>query len=137
MVFNEGVIEHFHNYKDSVKEMIRVTKPSGKIIIAVPNWYCFPHTIYKKVVGTKFEYGYEKSFRHGELIRTAKECGLENIELKGFYPAHGIKRLEEYSRWFRIVGNRIDRVTTKLDLCTNGLFSSYFGFEIIIKGVKK
>ena len=64
VVFNEGVIEHFHNYKDSVKEMIRVTKPTGKIIVAVPNWYCFPHTIYKKIVSDKFEYGYEKSFKH-------------------------------------------------------------------------
>jgi len=137
VVFNEGVIEHFYNYKDTINEMIRVAKSSGKIIIAVPNWYCFPHTIYKKVVGNKYEYGYEKSFTHGELIRTAKECGLKNIEIKGFYPAHGIKRLAKYSRLFRVVGKYVDFVTTKLDPCTNGLFSNYFGFEIIIKGIKK
>jgi len=55
LVFNDGVIEHFPidkspNYRDALKEMIRVTKPNGRIIVSVPNWYNFPHTIYKWIL---------------------------------------------------------------------------------------
>ena len=75
VVFNEGVIEHYSlsnkpNYIDALREMIRVTKKSGKIIIAVPNWYNFPHALYKwtlNKLGKRFIYGYEKSFKHLEL----------------------------------------------------------------------
>lgn len=137
VTFNEGVIEHFVNYRDCIKEMIRVTKSNSKIIIAVPNWYCFPHTFYKKITKDKFEYGYEKSFKQGELIDVAKELGLKDVEVTGFYPAHGIKRLAKYSSIYHVIGNCIDFITTKLDHCTNNLISKYFGFEIIIKGIKK
>jgi SAM-dependent methyltransferase len=137
IVFNEGVIEHFHNYEKSIEEMIRVAKPSGKIIIAVPNWYCFPHTIYKKIIGDKFEYGYEKSFKHDELVKAMEELGLKDIEIAGFYPAHGIKRLAKYCRLFHVVGNSVDFAISKLDHFTNNSFSNYFGFEIVVKGIKK
>lgn len=137
MVFNEGVIEHFHNYEDSIKEMIRVTKTDGRIIIAVPNWYCFPHTIYKKIVGDKFEYGYEKSFKHNELIQVVTTLGLKQVEIAGFYPAHGVKRLSKYSIIFSSLGDFLDSISDIVDLHTNNIFSKYFGFEIVVKGVKK
>lgn len=137
VVFNEGVIEHFHNYEKSIEEMIRVTKSSGTIIIAVPNWYCFPHTIYKKIVGNKFEYGHEKSFKHKELINSVKVLGLKDVEITGFYPAHGIKRLAKYCTLFNTIGIGIDFVISKLDYFTNNSLSNYFGFEIVVKGIKK
>jgi ubiquinone/menaquinone biosynthesis C-methylase UbiE len=45
VVFNAGVLEHF-NFKERVaalSEMVRITKPGGKIIVAVPNHYSVPY----------------------------------------------------------------------------------------------
>lgn len=137
VVFNEGVIEHFSleeklTYKEALREMVRITKPQGKVIIAVPNWYCFPHTFYKwflSLIGKEFKYGYERSFKHKELVNLFKEFNLCNIELSAWYPSHGFYRLEEYSRMFYLAGKLVDLIQIKS-------FIRKFGFEIIIKGMK-
>jgi len=137
VVFNDGVIEHFPidenpNYKDALKEMVRVTKPRGKIIVDVPNWYCFPHTIYKwflNKLGRPFEYGYEKSFKHRELIELFKEFNLTNLDLRGYYPAYGFYRLGKYSRIFSLLGKAVD-------ILDNKYIANRFGFMLLIKGKK-
>jgi len=137
VVFNEGVIEHFSldgdpTYKDALREIIRIVKPEGKVLIAVPNWYCFPHTFYKwllPLIGKQFTYGYERSFKHQELVSLFKEFGLCEIELSAWYPAHGLYRLGGYSKVFSLAGRA-------LDLIQINSFIYRFGFEIIIKGVK-
>ncbi|MBA7552145.1 hypothetical protein ES705_44699 [subsurface metagenome] len=91
VVLNEGVIEHYslsnkQNYIDALREMIRVTKKSGKTIIAVPNWYNFPHALHKwtlNKLGKRFIYGYEKSFKHLELKKIFSDLGLEEMEVSG------------------------------------------------------
>ena len=134
VVFSEGVVEHFHDFKDAVQEKIRVTKIGGKIITAVPNWYCFPHTIYKKIVGKNYEYGYEKSFKHKELVDLYNEFGLKDIEISGFHPTHSINRL---SKFLIPLGYFIDKVfVIPLDKLTKNSISKYFGMEIVIKGTK-
>jgi ubiquinone/menaquinone biosynthesis C-methylase UbiE len=137
VVYNEGVLEHFNpkkirNYNSALTEMKRITKIGGKIIVAVPNWYCFPHTLYKSIkskIGKGYEYGYEKSFRHKELINLFKSQNLSKIELAAFYPAHGLKRLASYSKIFDIIGSFFDKILiSRLEYI--------FGFEIFIKGIK-
>jgi len=137
VVFSEGVIEHYGinnrpNYIDAVKEMIRVAKRAGTIIVAVPNWFCFPHTMYKwllRKLGKSYPWGYEKSFKHKELLRLFKEFKLTNLRLAGFYPAHGLFRLARYSKFFTLCGQLVDKLDTSQA-------SKIFGFEIIIKGNK-
>jgi len=134
IVFNEGVIEHFHNYEDAVDEMVRVTKKGGKVITAVPNWYCFPHTTYKKIVGDNYKYGYEKSFKHRELTDLYNKFGLKNIEISGFHPTHSINRL---SKFLVPLGYFIDKTfVIPFDKLTENSVSKYFGIEIVIKGIK-
>jgi len=147
VVFNEGVIEHYSlrnnaNYIDAFKEMIRVTKKGGKIIIAVPNWYNFPHTLYKwalNKLGKKYIYGYEKSFRHSELLKLYLEFGLTEIEMSAFYPEHGFYRLsgEGFRKIFYLLGKMTNLMKSFLDAFFDGYFTKRFGFEIVIKGVKK
>lgn len=45
VVFNAGVLEHFDfsGRRAALLEMIRVTKPGGKICVAVPNHYSIPY----------------------------------------------------------------------------------------------
>jgi len=146
VVFNEGVIEHFslndeYNYMDALKEMIRVTKPGGKIIVAVPNWFNFPHTLYKWILnktGKKFKYGYEKSFKHSELVNLYSQFKLRDIEFSAFYPAHGFYRLSGSGIYkiFYILGILTDIFTRYIDRYSYKAFTKKFGFEIIIKGIK-
>ena len=135
VVYNDGVIEHFINYSAIVYEMARITRKKGHVIVAVPNWYCFPHTLYKKIVGKRYVYGYEKSFKKLELIRTFKLKNLYEIEHSGFNPMHSICRL---SRLLVPIGKLIDLMfVMPLDKLTNNKISKTFGIEIVIKGVKK
>jgi len=142
-VFNEGVVEHFPNYRDAIREMIRVTKPGGKVIIAVPNWWCLPHTLYKLKVGGKYEHGYEKSFRVPELKSLFKELGLEVIGIDGFDPVYSIRRLRNriaggrYSKLLGEISSILDRwLVGPLDRGFDNFFSRTFGIEIIIMGRK-
>lgn len=145
VVFSEGVIEHFSleekpNYKDAFKEMIRVAKRRGKVIVSVPNWYCFPHTIYKwflEKLSKQYKYGYEKSFKHSELIELFSEFGLEEIVISGFYPSYGFSRFRGRGihKIFGYFGKLADLIQLS-DYFVNKNFTKKFGFEIMAKGIK-
>ncbi|MHB2025443.1 MAG: class I SAM-dependent methyltransferase [Elusimicrobiota bacterium] len=143
VVFNEGVIEHFAlsqdlNYKAAFREMVRVAKPGGKILVAVPNWYCFPHVLYKLLKGKSYPYGYEKSFTHRELIALGRENGLGQLELAGWLPSYGVSRLgTRYFGLFKLLGKITDKIQTCVDACSGGWFTRKFGFEIVLRGTKK
>lgn len=149
VVFNEGVIEHFNNHEDAFSEMYRVTKKGGTIIVGVPNLYNFPHTLrkwYIKKIHGKYEYGYEKSFRHKELIGMFKKYNMKDIEMTGYYSMHSIIRLSSFgklaklflfSKVIYIVGKIAEMfIVSFMDKLSNRSISKKFGFEIVIKGVK-
>ena len=138
-VFSQSVVQLFGSERreDALREMIRVTKPGGKVLVSVTNWHCFPHTIYKFVLsqrGVPYEYGYEKSFTRRELMSLFRYHGLRNIECSGYYASYGFYRLRYrlrgfYSRLFGAIGALVDRID-------GGWISRRFGFEIMIKGEK-
>ncbi|MBU1044126.1 MAG: methyltransferase domain-containing protein [Candidatus Omnitrophica bacterium] len=137
VVFNNGVIEHFSldqksNYNHALEEMLRVLKPGGKIIIDVPNWYCFAHTFYKwllKITGRKYSFGYEKSFKRTELIALFKAQGLVEIQLRGYDFAHGVYRLQGNHFLIRLLADI-------LYLIENPILENLFGFMLLIKAEK-
>ena len=145
VVFSEGVICCFdigdlNNYVDAFDEMVRVVKPGGKLIVSLPNWYCFPHTLYKwwlRKLEVPYEYGYEKSFTRKEVGDLFRRHKFQDFELTGFYPSYGFFRLASrlearigrFAKIFRFFGNVVD----KLDF---DWMSRVIGFQIIGKGVK-
>lgn len=135
VVFNDGVLEHFLDYFSAFKEMMRVTKTDGKIIVCVPNWFCFPHTFYKKIRGKNYEYGYEKSFKHFELEQLFSKFNLKNVEILGYNPLHSLGR---YNKLLNIILHKTIGVFVidSLDKITDGYISNKFGFEICAKGIK-
>jgi len=153
VVFNEGVIEHLPEYEDAFREMVRVAKPGGKIIVGVPNLYCLPHTIRKgliRLLGMEFEYDIEKSFIPGELMQMFKRNGVRNVENTGYYSTQSIIRLFWVTKIAQVAW-RLQRVFDvcegalrlaekyfigMIDAATQRAFSKAFGFEIVVKGVK-
>ena len=140
-VFNEGVIQLFPpegtlTDRDAIREMVRVTRPGGAVLVSVVNWACFPHTFYKwrlRHGRVHYEYGYEKSYRPGELRRLFHAAGLRHVQFAGFYPAYGFYRLSGRLRHGRRTMRALGALVDRLD-CP--WLSRIFGFEIIAVGTK-
>jgi SAM-dependent methyltransferase/ribosomal protein S18 acetylase RimI-like enzyme len=80
LVWNAGVLEHFPNPQDMIKEMIRVCKPKATVCVFVP--YIFDFTAHLKL------YGEEIIFSKKKL---AKELGdLEDVNVKVLYKLGGM-----------------------------------------------
>ena len=80
LVYNSGVIEHFPDPGniEAVREMARVLKPSGRMVIIVPNSLCIWYRVGKftAVLMKNFEFGYEEDYSPGRLVRVAGLAGL-------------------------------------------------------------
>ena len=96
MVFNQGVIEHFSDPKEPLKEMLRITKK--RVIIMVPNtlsWDGIISIILKGLskIGlydykTRFPYDIKIFFTKRSLCRLLKKLGFTIVYSKniGFIP---------------------------------------------------
>ncbi len=84
LVYNSGVLEHYKEPKNlaGVKEMARVTKKDGYVIIILPNTLCVWYRIYKwistQVTGT-WMFGYEESYTSARLQHLVKRAGLQIV----------------------------------------------------------
>jgi len=83
------VIEHIPNVSDAIKEMNRVLKPGGKLVISTPNkksWYGFDRLIYKFLLGLsgkKDRHPYDEWKTFSEVKGLLDENGFKIIEIKG------------------------------------------------------
>ncbi|KKQ15989.1 MAG: hypothetical protein US30_C0025G0001, partial [Candidatus Moranbacteria bacterium GW2011_GWF2_36_839] len=136
VVFSDLVIQHLHDYRKAIQEIRRITKPGGRIVIAVVNFWNF-HTLYKRfltLTGRKYVYGYEKSFSRQELKEVMEKENIRIIATDGFYVGYGIFRLRNHHQFFSLLGRVVNRISKILDKYTNRFFSRNFGFEIVIVG---
>ena len=91
LVYSLGLIEHFDHAEsvDLLREHIRVCKPSGRVIIAVPNFWNFPHTIRKWYLGKEYEFYPERSYRLSTVKRMMEGEGLSIECADGVAPLWG------------------------------------------------
>jgi ubiquinone/menaquinone biosynthesis C-methylase UbiE len=105
-VWNGGVIEHFSDEGKEmlIREMVRMCKPGGRVIILVPNRLCWQLQVrqaWQKARGT-WKYGFEDDMSPGRLKRMAKRLGFTKIETYAFNPVagwHWIPRTGPILRW--------------------------------------
>lgn len=83
LVYNSGVIEHFRDPQNAaaVREMARVVRKGGYVIIIVPNTYCPWYRLGKWVAVClkKFEFGYEEDYSLSRLRSVIGSAGLAII----------------------------------------------------------
>ena len=106
VVWNGGVIEHFYDSGKMLllKEMLRLTKPGGLVIVLVPNRHCWYFQIvqaWKKVYGT-WRYGFEDDMSPGRLSRMCRRLGQIPVASYAFNPVVGW-------RWIPVIGPRLAR----------------------------
>ncbi len=138
VVFSDAMIQYLPDYRRAIREIRRITKPGGRIVITAVNFWNF-HTLYKglfALAGKEYQYGYEKSFSKRELKEAMEKEGIRTIATDGFYVGYGIFRLRSHHRMFRFLGRLVNRLSKILDKFTGRFFSKNFGFEIVVVGQK-
>jgi SAM-dependent methyltransferase len=114
VVFCDVVIQHVEHPELALREMHRVLKPGGTLIVSAMNVWNF-HSLTKLVLGRAYRYGYEKAYTRDSLARLAQQVGFSVQGTDGFYPAYGIYRLKSVSGIFRVLGKIANRLTKVLD----------------------
>lgn len=139
VVFCDAVIQHLPQYQNAVKEMIRVLKPGGVLILSSVNSWNLPHTLYKQglaFLGKKYTYGHEKTFSARELHNLLSRYHMQVVATDGFYFAYGVYRWKVHHPVFKIIGGAINRVTKFLDLISGRAVSRFLGFEVFVVAKK-
>ena len=100
MLLNGGVIEHFFDdgKRRLIKEMFRMAKPGGKVIIMVPNAWCVPFRIgqaWQRLKGT-WKFGYEDDMSPWRIKRMCQKLGLQLVKTYSFNKAVGVAWLPRY-----------------------------------------
>ncbi|HMI32188.1 MAG TPA: methyltransferase domain-containing protein [Candidatus Limnocylindrales bacterium] len=102
VVWNGGVIEHFTDDGKValIREMYRVTRPGGLLLIVVPNAHDWPFRLGKWIAERrgKWIFGYEDDLSEGRFRGLAARAGLPRIELTAHNPIVGWWFLP-FGRW--------------------------------------
>lgn len=136
LIISDAVIQVLPQYQAAVKELARVLKPDGTLIIAVCNKHNF-HTLYKqylKLIGKPYEYGFEKSFSSVELGKSIRTEGLVVIATDGFSAHYGLRRLK--NKFWRGLGRVVQFFETKTASFSKRWISRKIGFETVVVAKK-
>ncbi|HXE80291.1 MAG TPA: S-adenosylmethionine decarboxylase [Vicinamibacterales bacterium] len=79
-VYSMGTVEHFAETEASIRELARILKPGGRLILGVPNRYDpFLRPLLVALLSRigLYAYGFEKSYSRRALRRMLESAGLE------------------------------------------------------------
>lgn len=84
LISHQGFLEHFRDPVPYLKQQIRLLKPSGYVVISVPQRYNI-YTLKKRlfIALNKWPFGWEASFSLSGLRKLLKRCGLEVVNQLG------------------------------------------------------
>lgn len=131
VVWNGGVIEHFVD-ADKIKmirNMWRLVKPGGKLIIAAPNAWDIPFILAKQVLimRKKWNFGQEDDLTKSRMIKLAQKAGINNAKTFCYNPVVGW--------WFFPYGREVTNMLGLNNLNFHKI-TSYFGHNIVLTAVK-
>jgi ubiquinone/menaquinone biosynthesis C-methylase UbiE len=97
-VFDFGVIHHIPNWEDCIRELKRVLKIGGELIIEDYSIETFETTT-GRVLRKLTNHPYERMYKRMDLIECLKRSGFEIMKEKVYHPLHLIK-------YFTIIAKR-------------------------------
>jgi ubiquinone/menaquinone biosynthesis C-methylase UbiE len=85
IVFLE-VVEHLENPGAALKEIHRVLKPNGKLLMTFPNdtVYWWARMITFKFREARYDLGHKKQYRPGEMACVLEKAGFAVFSIKSF-----------------------------------------------------
>jgi ubiquinone/menaquinone biosynthesis C-methylase UbiE len=140
VVFGDVVIQHIIRREDAMKELRRVLKPGGTLILSTVNSYNPPHRLLKWVLAClnrEYSYGYERTYTPRELQDFFTQEGFSQVQLDGFYAAYGVYRWGYTYKPFKIIGRVLNRIISYIDPYIRRWVSRKLGFIILCAGVKE
>jgi ubiquinone/menaquinone biosynthesis C-methylase UbiE len=127
-VWNGGVIEHFFDEgkKLLIKEMLRMAKPGGKVIILVPNGACWQFQIIQAWLKLRktWIYGYEDDMSPRRLRRMCQRLGISSYDTYAFNTVVGW-------RWIPKIGRHLTR-KLGLETMKHHRRRSWMGFVTVL-----
>ena len=84
-IFDFGVIHHIPNWKDCLKELKRVLKPKGQLIIEDVSIETFS-TTFGTLMKKFLDHPYDAMYRENEFIEYLKKIGLKIVIHKKYKP---------------------------------------------------
>lgn len=81
-VYSFGVIEHFIETRQAIREHLRVAKSGGKVAISVPNEYSHRHLV-KYLRMPQYAGQMHKHYTPSEFYNMCLEEGMTNVEIHG------------------------------------------------------
>jgi len=135
VVFNEGVVEHWLDRAERVKvikEMARVTKKGGHVIIMVPNG---THPLYRTWIRLGCHYYLDAPpmtlYDSKKLRAEMEDAGLKVLE------TDGINAWNSFGHYPRLLPvTAVGRVLNRLPLLPRSIRSRW-GIDLVVVGRKK
>lgn len=115
VVYSMGTIEHFDESEDAVREMARVLKPGGRVILGVPNRFdpfLRPVLVWLLWVLGHYGYGFEKSYSRRALRGMLERAGLRVADESGILFIPGWLRMADLTAHTRFPA--VTRLTRSL-----------------------
>ncbi len=103
-VYSMGTVEHFDESEAAVSEIFRVTRPSGRAIVGVPNRrdpFLRPLLVALLYRLGLYGYGFEKSYSRQALRRICEAAGFEVVAETGILFIPGWLRMLDLLLWVR------------------------------------
>ena len=134
IVCNEGVLEHWFTFEERLhilKEMIKVTKPGGVVILWVPN---INNPLYRRWIRTHVEVP-ERAFSIDELRSLFTIAGLDEVKV---FPVRAYKSFIHYTflskvKWIGGVFWVLERIAPRWMLKR---YLLWFGYQLVAVGRK-